>query len=68
MTVESCVSYCNGLGYSYAGIEYGECGDVSIVQNTTDSPFSPRMLLRIELQQRCLAQQHRVELQHALRG
>jgi hypothetical protein len=24
MTVETCVSYCNTLGFGYAGVEYGE--------------------------------------------
>jgi hypothetical protein len=24
MTVETCVSYCNTLGFGYAGLEYGE--------------------------------------------
>lgn len=29
MTVDSCVAYCNGMGFPYAAVEYGGCRDAN---------------------------------------
>lgn len=70
MTVDSCVAYCSGLGFPYAGVEYGKCLSVngSALQLITTFPSRARMYVRNSARQRRFLQQAFRRVLNAMRG